>query len=72
MLEEQLKQVALRLQDAQVERDMIIDKGRRAYRMGYEKRANPLNSPTHRVLWDRGYDLELESFQSMLQRWKSL
>jgi hypothetical protein len=49
----------------------VVEQGRRAYRMGIEKRANPLNPPSHRVLWERGYDLELERFNGMLQRWKT-
>jgi len=71
MLEEQLKQVSLRIQDAQAERDKVIDRGRRAYRMGFEKRANPLNQPSERALWERGYELEEKKFNEMTQRWKS-
>ena len=48
-----------------------LDQGRRAYKMGIEDRNNPVNSPSGRVLWQRGYDLEREKFQTMLQRWKS-
>ena len=53
-----------------VDTDTIIEQGRRAYRAGFEKRANPLNTPTHRVLWERGYDLEQKKFSEMLDRWK--
>jgi len=56
---------------AQIERDRIIGLGRRAYRMGIEKRDNPLNSPSDRKLWENGYDLERESFATMLTRWKA-
>lgn len=55
-----------------IDTDAIIEQGRRAYRAGFEKRNNPLNLPSHRVLWERGYDLELEKFSAMVQRWKNL
>ena len=55
-----------------IDTNAIIEQGRRAFRMGFEKRANPLNLPSHRVLWERGYDLELSKFTAMMQRWKSL
>jgi hypothetical protein len=55
-----------------VNTDAIVEQGRRAYRAGFEKRANPLNLPSHRTLWERGYDLEQEKFTAMLQRWKNL
>lgn len=70
MLEEQLKKVSQRIQTVQAQNEVIVDQGRRAYRAGFEKRANPLNQPTHRVLWERGYDLEQKKFSEMLDRWK--
>ena len=72
MLKEQLQKVAEHLQEVQAQNDVFVEQGRRAYRMGFEKRANPLNLPSHRVLWERGYDLELSKFTAMMQRWKSL
>jgi len=71
MLVEQLKEVAKHLKNVQAQNEVFIDRGRRAYRMGFEKRANPLNLPTERVLWERGYDLEQQKFNEMLNRWKS-
>lgn len=55
-----------------IDTDAIVKQGRLAYRMGFEKRANPINLPSHRNLWDRGYDLEQSDFTAMMQRWKSL
>lgn len=52
--------------------DAIIEQGRRAYRAGFEKRNNPLNLPSHRTLWERGYELEEKKFNEMLYRWKNL
>jgi hypothetical protein len=46
-------------------------KGQRAYMLGIEKRDNPENSPSARTQWERGWDNKRESFQTMLQKWKS-
>jgi len=71
MLVEQLQKVSQHLKTVQAQNDVFVEQGRRAYRMGFEKRANPLNLPTQRVLWERGYDLEQQKFSEMLTRWKS-
>jgi len=65
-----LLEVKERIDAAQVARDKVITQGRRAYRMGIEKRDNPLNTPSDRKLWEHGFDLERESFGTMLTRWK--
>jgi hypothetical protein len=70
MLEQQLQKVSQHLKDVQAQNEVFIDQGRRAYRAGFEKRNNPLNPPSQRVLWDRGYDLEQKKFSEMLDRWK--
>lgn len=64
-LAEAVKAGGLRLPD-------VFAKGRRAYRLGIEKRNNPENSPSARTLWERGWEQERESFAAMLQRWKTL
>lgn len=70
MFKDQLREVAQHLKDVQAQNDVFVEQGRRAYRAGFEKRANPLNLPTQRNLWDRGYDLEQKKFNEMLDRWK--
>ena len=66
-----LKEAVAVLEKGRREEDLIIDQGRRAYRMGIEKRANPLNVPSARTLWERGWDLEQIKFEGMLRRWKA-
>lgn len=48
-----------------------FSKGQRAYMFGIEKRDNPERSPSARTLWERGWENRRESFQTMLQRWKT-
>lgn len=62
MLNEQLAGYKTSMQAAQAERDKIIDQGRRAFKMMIERRDNPLNSPSARALWEKGYDLEREKW----------
>ncbi len=65
-----LLEVKERLDAAQVERDKVIERGRRAFRLGIEKRDNPVNTPSERKLWENGYDLEREKFAGLQARMK--
>ena len=70
MLNEQLKQVAVRLQEVQVLRNAQVAQGRRAYRLGIELRDNPRNLPTDRKLWEEGWTKEARDFAAFVQRTK--
>ena len=64
MLEEQLKKYSAHLQTEQAQRDKVVDKGRLAYRMGFELRANPEKGEGIRKLWEIGYRKEQEAFEA--------
>lgn len=67
-----LEQVKANLQREAVVNDAIAAKGKLAYRMGIERRNNPENAPTPRVIWERGWDAAKVEFEAMQQRWKNL
>jgi hypothetical protein len=70
MLKEQLTRYSEHLKDEQAERDKIVNRGRKCYRMGIEKRNNPERVPSAQKLWEVGWEKEREVFQQLLDRWK--
>jgi hypothetical protein len=65
-----LEAVKERVNAAQRQRDGLVAKGRRAYRLGIELRDNPERDPSARTLWENGYNLERTKWQETLARWK--
>jgi hypothetical protein len=64
MLKDQLMKYSEHLQTEQALRDKVVDKGRLAYRMGFELRANPEKGEGVRKLWEIGYKKEQETFEA--------
>lgn len=63
-IKEAVKKAGLKLLD----RDAVIDSGKRAYRMGIELRNNPRKSDSERNLWEIGWNHERDSFSTLLKR----
>ena len=66
----QLSHVAQQMKTEQAKRDIIVDAGRRAYKLGIELRDNPKNVPSERKLWEEGWTKEARDFGDLLKRWK--